>query len=219
MSHLGEGLHRARHLLEQLLLETVRNDLRQAVEHVRAQRPGADVLDRDPTHQRRQVLARQREVDDPHAQPERRVRLLDLERIGAHAHALHHAGRLRGEERLVQRGAGGRVEPEETAKAEQRRQRVGLVGGLELEHRAIAVAHAEAGDALAAIGIEHPHRLAVLARDAGQETRERPRGVEVVENEAVVVGGGRGRLHLRRPWCRRRSRTAAGPPASAGDRP
>ncbi len=95
------------------------------------------------------------------------------------------------------------LKAQKCSESQKRRGGIGFIGRIEFQHRAVLIAHAEAGDALAAVGVEHPHRLAELARDAGQKTGKRPRLIVILNHKRAVFEEKlwlhRGRYCIRKP--------------------
>ena len=73
---------------------------------------------------------------------------------------------------------------DKTAEPLQAGQAISLVRRLEFQDRLILGFNAKAGDALAAVDVEHPHRRAPNARDPGEKIAEGFGRVIIIDNEA-----------------------------------
>src|SRR3989338_3527111 len=73
---------------------------------------------------------------------------------------------------------------DKTTESLQTCQTIGFVRGLEFHDRLVLGFNAEAGDALTAVDVKHPHRRSPNARNAGKKITERFGSVIVFDNEA-----------------------------------
>src|SRR5258708_6118808 len=98
--------------------------------------------------------------------------------------------------RFVEDGGAAFSYAQKRTEPEERGVLIRFGSGIELQRRAVFISNAETGDALAAVGVEHPHRFAERAGDPGKEARKRAGLVVAFDDERVVF-----EIKNRRHWA------------------
>ncbi len=186
VDRLDERFDQAAHVLQVVVVHAIRNDQRQSVEHFHAHRLLPEILDAQDADEARVVVFRDVEEIDGELQAQRAVLFLERQLRRENDHLLREIHARVGRvplERLVEARRRARADLDEGPEALRGGQLVRAVRGQELHDRMLLVLDADAANALRAIHIEHPHRNAVRARDAWEETRERFRAVVILDDE------------------------------------
>ena len=195
--------------LERPVVDAVRLELREPVEHLEIERLLARVLEARTPHEPRVVRVGQREVRHLGLEAERVVLVDDVHLVHADRHVtLDRVLRDRAERLVQRRLAAAALGLDERAEARELRLLVRAARRLELRDRPVLVALPERGDRLAAVHVERPQRHAVLAVHARQERREGLGAVVVRHHVPAHLVEGRGRLRAQR----RRGRARAARP-------